>query len=66
MAYLGVSRATVYRLAGRPGGITCKKFGKSLRFQPSDVREYARSQTLDGTNGTRAEQLVAAARNDNK
>ncbi len=66
MDFLNISRATVYRLAGRPGGVPCVKVGDATKFRPSDVREYAEYRTLRGTGGTRAEKLLIAARKGTK
>jgi excisionase family DNA binding protein len=46
-AYLGVDRATVYRLAGRPGGIAVVEVAPRVRrFRPEDVRAYLASRTI--------------------
>ena len=60
-AFLGVTRHTVFRLAGKPNGIPCIKVGGALRFRPADVRAYVERRRVDHAGDTRATRLLSAA-----
>jgi excisionase family DNA binding protein len=60
--YLGLHKATVYRLAGAPHGIPTVEMKGSLRFRPSDVRAYVeRCLVSNQVNPTsKADRMLAA------
>jgi excisionase family DNA binding protein len=60
-AFLGIHRATVYRLAGVKGGIPCVQIGKSIRFRPAEVRRYLERQTIRDVGADRADRLLGDA-----
>ena len=59
-AYLGLNRATIYRLAGAPNGIPVIEMKGSLRFRPADVRNFVEKSLVANQGGSRAERLIAA------
>jgi excisionase family DNA binding protein len=59
--FLGVSRHTVFRLAGTPNGIPAVKIGGARRFRPADVRAYLERRRVDNGDGGKASRLPSAA-----
>jgi helix-turn-helix protein len=58
-AFLGVDRATVYRLAGAPGGLVVIEIAPRVRrFRPEDVRAFLASRTKSPAMAVEARQLL--------
>ncbi len=58
--YLGVDRATVYRIAGRDGGLPVVEISERVkRFRAAEVREFVERRTRASQDRcTRAERLL--------
>ena len=63
-AFLGIHVASVYRLAGRAGGIPVVQIGEGVRrFRPADVRDFVERRTrAPQVRASRSQQLLGAVR----
>jgi predicted DNA-binding transcriptional regulator AlpA len=60
-SFLGISKATVYRLADAPDGIPAVQVGPgAVRFLPSDIRAYVERKRGVAMRENRAVRLLAA------